>query len=479
MMRLKIGFFLILLFPAFAARAQYVATIDAAREKQVIDGFGASSAWHGRLSLAEVSAAFDNDSLYQLGLSILRVRIDPNSGYWSDERQNAQRAKAKGVKILASPWTPPAALKTNNNVVGGELKPDSYAAYATHLNNFCKYCGVIDVVSLQNEPNIGVTYESCWWNPSQILKFCQENVPAIQTPFMVPEAFNFDKSYSDPVLDDSLANAHVPYIGGHLYGAVPFRYTKAIDKGKKVWMTEHYIEGDDIDACMTLAKEMADCMNDDMNAYVYWWLREGTTNLMASGGALKKKGYAMAHFSKFIRPGYHRIDAPFDAQYKLNLVAFKGNGKTVLVVVNQNPTPRTQTFTLKNDSITGFRKYMTTADKNLSDEGKIVCTDNSFTDYILGKSIVTYVSTDVPVSVSAVQESQIRIYPNPVKDHLRITGLPEISKVRIINRLGQIVLSLKNPASSDLDVSQLHDGFYILSVDSRGTRQNFKFLKKK
>jgi O-glycosyl hydrolase len=57
-----------------------VANIDAGNVKQDIDGFGASTAWHGQLSDREADAAFRNDSVNQLGLSILRIRIDPN-GY--------------------------------------------------------------------------------------------------------------------------------------------------------------------------------------------------------------------------------------------------------------------------------------------------------------------------------------------------------------------------------------------------------------
>ena len=458
------------------ARGQ-VATIDGAKVKQEIDGFGASSAWHGQLSIPEVSAAFGNDNANQLGLSILRVRIDPNSNYWLDEKVNAQRAKALGVKILASPWSPPASMKTNNNVVGGELKPESYAGYATHLKNFCNYLGTVDVVSLQNEPNIGVTYESCWWSPSQILEFCRTNAPAIGKPFMVPEAFNFDKSFSDPVLNDSLANAHTSYIGGHIYGAVPFSYTNAIEKGKKVWMTEHYIEGDDATACVNLAEEIALCMYDNMNAYVYWWLRAGSTNLMESGGALKKKGYAMAHFSKFIRPGYHRIEAPFSAQYNLNLVAFEGDGKTVLVVVNQNPTPRTQTFTFKSDTVQGVKKYITTATKNLNDEGKIVCTNNSFTDYIAAQSITTYVTTEIPTGFATVPNSEIRIFPNPATDFIRLSTSEGVSSIQILNQLGQQMMFISKPESPEINVSQLPKGFYIISIVQRGQARRFKFLK--
>lgn len=245
-MKIKLTFLILAAFLFFNTFGQ-IATIDFAKEKQVIDGFGASTAWHGQLSVNEANAAFKNDNNSQLGLSILRVRIDPNSSQWGSEKANAQKAKAAGAMILASPWSPPAAMKTNNNTTGGELKPESYAAYATHLKNFCTFLGNVDVVSLQNEPNIKVDYESCDWTPTQILTFCKENAPAIGKPFMIPEAFNFDFKYSDPVLNDSTANSHVSYIGGHIYGAKPSNYTNAINKGKKIWMTEHYYDGDTIE----------------------------------------------------------------------------------------------------------------------------------------------------------------------------------------------------------------------------------------
>jgi len=132
-----------------------VATVNLTSIKQYIDGFGASTAFHGQISQTEANAAFGNGT-NQLGLSILRVRIDPSSGSWSAEKLNAQKAKALGATILASPWTPPASMKTNNNAIGGELLPASYAAYAAHLKAFCDNLGNVDVVSLQNEPNIKV-----------------------------------------------------------------------------------------------------------------------------------------------------------------------------------------------------------------------------------------------------------------------------------------------------------------------------------
>src|SRR5688572_25834613 len=95
-----------------------VCSVDLAANRQTIDGFGFSSAWSGTLSGAK------NDALYNtLGMSLLRIRIDPNQS-WTEERANAAAAHARGAKVMGTAWTPPASMKDNNNVVGGNLRTD-------------------------------------------------------------------------------------------------------------------------------------------------------------------------------------------------------------------------------------------------------------------------------------------------------------------------------------------------------------------
>ena len=60
------------------------------------------------------------------------------------------------IKIMASPWSPPTWMKTNNATKGGSLKPEFYDAYAKY---FVKYVqemqkeGIpIDAITVQNEP---------------------------------------------------------------------------------------------------------------------------------------------------------------------------------------------------------------------------------------------------------------------------------------------------------------------------------------
>jgi len=45
-------------------------------------------------------------------------------------------------------------------------------------------------------------------------------------------------------------------------------YTLAVTKQKKIWMTEHYFNPEDIGTMMTMGKEIMDCLANQMNAYV-------------------------------------------------------------------------------------------------------------------------------------------------------------------------------------------------------------------
>jgi glucuronoarabinoxylan endo-1,4-beta-xylanase len=108
---------------------------------------------------------------------------------------------------MATPWTAPAWMKTSNNVNGGSLKTDQYQAYADHLNSFVQQLrnsGVqLYAISVQNEPDIKVTYESMDWNPSQMVTFLKNFGSRIQgTKIMAAESFQFRKDITDAILVD-------------------------------------------------------------------------------------------------------------------------------------------------------------------------------------------------------------------------------------------------------------------------------------
>jgi glucuronoarabinoxylan endo-1,4-beta-xylanase len=370
--------------------APNAAAINLGSIQQVIDGFGGATVGNGQLTDAEMDALFGNANASQIGLTICRVKFSYDSNFTEDQA-NATKAKARGATVFASVWSPPASMKSNGSVVGGSLNASSYAAYATWLSNARASFGNVDIVSIQNEPNVVVNYESCTWTPQQLLDFCKNNAQNIGCPVMMPEAYNFDDAYSDPTLNDATAASHISYVAGHLYGGGLTRHSNAIAKGKKVWMTEHFFDGDDIGTCMTMAKEILDCVNNSMNAYVWWYLKTPNCNLINAGGSLQKKGYIMGQFSKYVRPGYNRVDATYNPQSSVYVCAFKG-AKNVIIAINQSTSTKSQQFVVQNGSMTSVTKYTTSGSKSLSSDGSIALSGGTvFTSTLDPQSVSTFV----------------------------------------------------------------------------------------
>jgi hypothetical protein len=82
------------------------------------------------------------------------------------------------------------------------------------------------------------------------------------------------------------------------------------------------------------------------------------------------------------------------------------------------------------------------------------------------------------LSSGSFDNANFSAYPNPVKDVLNISYTSEISSVKIINMLGQEVISKNiNATSSQIDMSQLSAGTYIVNVTAGDTIKTLKVVK--
>ena len=375
------------------AAAQSV-TVDFTKTKQVVDGFGAATVWHGALSDALMDIAFKNENNTQMGMTILRESVEPGGqNSWSGAKSNIQKAKARGALTFSTPWTPPSAMKDGSN----KLKTASYSDYVAYLKQYCDFVGPnLDILSVQNEPNItGSPSIQCVWDGQLMLDWCKNFAHLIGKPIMMPEAYNFDIKLSEPTLDDATAASHVSYVGGHLYGGKPFEYTKAINMGKKIWMTEIYFNPEDANTCMQMAKQILDCMYYSMNGYVWWYYRTTQCNLINNSGVINHKGYVMAQFSKFVRPGFRRVEATYNPKTGVYAVAFKG-AQNVVVAINTGTSAASQTFEYAGATVTSVRKITSSSSKNLVEDNTVTVSNNSFTTSLDAQSVNTFVSAGVP-----------------------------------------------------------------------------------
>ncbi len=363
-------------------------TINAAVTHQVVDGFGAGTAFLDagitRLTDAQMDALYGTGP-NQMGLTLIRVRISPvGIGDWGDPIANGQKAHARGAKILATPWTPPASMKDNGNTVHGSLLPAQYQNFVDYLNSFTDTMAAngapVSVVSLQNEPDFDPSYEGCQWTAAQFETFCRDFAGGLKVPVMMPESYGYSQAVSDATLNDPLAAAHVAYVGGHLYGATIRDYPLAHAVGKHTWMTE-YLENDQtVASAVATARQVQDCLTvGSMSGYV-WWKTIGDANgLLNASGTLQPRAYVMGQFSRFIRPGDVRLDVPVNDS-SLAISAFRNpvSGAFAIVAVNNTGAAVSHTFHLQGLGTTSVTPWVTSAAESLAVHAPVAVGNGAF-----------------------------------------------------------------------------------------------------
>lgn len=393
--------------PGVAEVSAADANINLNAERQVIRGFGGMNhpAWIGDLTAPQRETAFGNGQ-NQLGFSILRIYVDENRNNWSREVATAKRAIEHGALVIASPWNPPSSMVETFNRNGSpakRLKYNQYAAYAQHLNDFVTYMknnGVnLYAISVQNEPDYA--HEWTWWTPQEILRFMRENAGSINARVIAPESFQYLKNISDPILNDPQALRNMDILGAHLYGTqisqLPYPLFKQKGAGKELWMTEVYYPNSDNNSADRWPEALGvsehihhSMVEGDFQAYVWWYIRR-SYGPMKEDGMISKRGYNMAHFSKFVRPGYVRIDATKSPESNVFVSAYKGNNQVVIVAINKNNAGVNQHFVVQNGSVSQASRWVTSGSSNLQPGTDLNISGNQFWAHLPAQSVTTFV----------------------------------------------------------------------------------------
>jgi len=390
--------------------------INTGTTNQTIDGFGFASVYAAVMTSAQAATFFGRGS-GQLGFSLLRVHISSIGGSDNNtDATNSSIAHSYGATVLGSEWTPPASYKSNNNTVGGTLITSNYAAYATWLANAASQEN-LDYVSMQNEPDATVTYESCSWTGTTMANWCATNAPAVGRPIVMPESQSFNTSFSDPTLNNSMAASNVTIIAGHIYGSFPLPpNTNALAHGKHVWMTEHYntqgksdptMATTNIQCAARVAWEISQCINEQMSAYIWWraYHPSYAYDDLINGATPNVTGYMVSQFANFIRPGYVVVGATFNPSPSVFVTAYTGGGTLVVVAVNTNTTPVSQAFSISGMSVPFMTPTVTSSNLNVVQQPSIPVTSGNFTNTLPARSTTTFVSVSSPILVNVQQSN--------------------------------------------------------------------------
>ncbi len=374
---------------AHSASAQS-ATVTVSSQKQSIRGIGGMShaAWAGDLTAAERTLAFGNAD-GQLGFSALRIPVTDGSPD-SVNVATAQAAIAAGAIVFATPWN-----------ASGAMDSSQFSAYATHLNGFVSYMknqGVdLYAISVQNEPDYGSQGGWRTWTAAQCHDFVLNYGSTITTKLISCESYSYDKSYYDPILNDSAALANMSVLGTHLYGTpvsgYPYPLFDTTGAGKERWMTEHYTDST-TDAnswpnALGVATELHHAMVDGQFNLYTWWYIVRSYGPIYTDGTVSKRGWCMAQFSKFIRPGFHRVDATASPISGVYVSAYQGPSSLVVVVVNTNTSTEALDVSIAGSTVSSFTRYTTSGTKSLANDGTVTASNGVVTLSLDAESVTT------------------------------------------------------------------------------------------
>jgi O-glycosyl hydrolase len=397
--------------------------------KQSIDGFGvavASSTSPLTTSLAD--AFFRTDT--GIGLSIVRSQVLPDittcNAYYgtgacvassgatilNGELQIMKQAQARGVTtFFASSWSPPASMKSNGSWgSGGSFLGNTanYAAYATLLASYVtllKANGVpLIAISPQNEPEVSQSYQSATWTGQEFHDFIPYLHAALgtaglsSTQIMFPENDCWSTSYDGfaaTTMNDASVAQDVGVMAQHGYCG-PATPIAVNSYGKHLWMTEISSQsGGGYDGSMTEALGWANIIHGylatgQVNAFVWWCTSDPSNVCLADGsGNLARRAYATGNWSKFVRPGWSRIDVTDTSGMKISAFKNSTSRKFAVVVVNSGAS-KSNTFTLNGFNAATVTPWITDASRALIQESEVVVSGGALSYTIPANCVVTF-----------------------------------------------------------------------------------------
>ena len=384
--------------------AELTIFVDDAKRYQTMAGFGASltdsSAWLLRNKLSDSQFHITMEMLFDrkkgIGLNLLRQPMgssdfaledytyddmppgqsDSDLQHFSIEKDEryiipvlrAALAINPQIKIFATPWSPPAWMKSNDSLVQGMLRPDNYGTMAGYFVKFVKvyeHAGIpIFGLTIQNEPlNVEANYPSLLMSSSEQAAFLGSTLgPAFRSAGLHTKIFIFDHNwdlthYPIEVLSDPKAAAYISGIAIHCYGGNAAAQSELHKRfpSLPIWLTE--CSGGDWQRGNLLVEQVRLIIDSTRNwsqSVILWNLAldqnhephlGGCKNCRAvitvntaggAGEAVPTVDFtALAHVSKFVRPGAHRIESNTFGPGSLEDAAFRNpDGSVVLLVLN-------------------------------------------------------------------------------------------------------------------------------------------------
>lgn len=293
--------------------------------------------------------------------------------------KKAIQAAGGSLLLYASPWSPPAFMKDNKNMLqGGKLLPEYAVAWASYYAKFIKAYEAEEMpiwgITIQNEPMAVQRWESCIYTAEEERDFLKNHLgPTLEKEGLGDKKIvvwdhNRDliNHRANTIFEDPEAAKYAWGIGFHWYetwagGDPMFSNLGNINESfptKNLLFTEGCQEGFRTDRYQYWqhAERYGRSMINDFNYGTVGWT-DWNILLNENGGPNHVGNYCFApihgdtqtgeliytptyfyigHFSKFIRPNAKRISTVSSRSHLLSTSFLNEDGSLVNVVMNQS-----------------------------------------------------------------------------------------------------------------------------------------------
>ena len=366
------------------ASAEIFANLSKDKQKTFLDAYFSQEKGIG-YTLARTnihSCDFSSDTYTYIkegDASLKSFNIDHDRKFRIPFIKQAIAAAGGKLTLYVSPWSPPAFMKTNNDILrGGSLKPEFAQSWANYFVKFIKIYEKEGIpiwgLTIQNEPMATQRWESCIYSAEQERDFLKNNLgPTLKKEGLGDKKIivwdhNRDlmNQRANTIFNDPEAAKYAWGMGFHWYetwsgGAPMFDNVGHVNRSfpdKNLIFTEGCVENFDAKKYQLWAngeRYGRSMINDFNNGTVGW--TDWNILLDQTGGpnhvgnfcfapihADTKTGdliitpsyYYIGHFSKFIRLGAKRVISAASRSQLLTTSFLNADGKLVVVVMNQS-----------------------------------------------------------------------------------------------------------------------------------------------
>jgi len=355
--------------------------LDIERREQVLRDYFDRAQGHGyrlcRVHMNSCDFALGNYSHVETpgDLALASFNIDRDRQALLPFIQAALRVAGEPVKLLVSPWSPPAWMKTSGQMNhGGKLRPECRQAWARCYVRFIQAYEAEGVpvwgVSVQNEPMAVQRWDSCIYSAEEERDFVRDHLgPELEQAGLgririVIWDHNRDLMVerASVVYADREAAKYVWGTGFHWYGEDHFDHVQLVHDAwphKHLLFTEGCQEGGPHHGSWDLGERYARSMINDLNRWTVGWIdwnllldETGGPNHVGNLCSAPMLAHAaddlverqssfwyIGHFARFIQVGARRVLCAASRQ-DLEAAAFLNpDGSTAIVVMNRTERP--------------------------------------------------------------------------------------------------------------------------------------------